>query len=80
MIEEAEGGTLFLDEVGDLSSSAQAKLLRFLEDGEYYRVGGTQKYAIKNADSFSNKQKSGRNDRTEAFQAGPVFQDSCGKG
>jgi transcriptional regulator with PAS, ATPase and Fis domain len=30
-----------------LSSSAQAKLLRFLEDGEYYRVGGTQKYAIK---------------------------------
>lgn len=46
LIEEAEGGTLFLDEVGDLSSSAQAKLLRFLEDGEYYRVGGTQKYAI----------------------------------
>ena len=47
LIEEAEGGTLFLDEVGDLSSSAQAKLLRFLEDGEYYRVGGTQKYTIK---------------------------------
>jgi len=46
LIEEAEGGTLFLDEVGDLSSSAQAKLLRFLEDGEYYRVGGTQKYSI----------------------------------
>jgi len=47
LIEEAEGGTLFLDEVGDLSSSAQAKLLRFLEEGEYYRVGGARKYLIK---------------------------------
>jgi DNA-binding NtrC family response regulator len=42
LIQEAEGGTLFLDEVGDLSLEAQAKLLRFLEDGEFYRVGGTE--------------------------------------
>ncbi len=42
LIEEATGGTLFLDEVGDLSPEAQAKLLRFLEDGGYYRVGGTK--------------------------------------
>jgi DNA-binding NtrC family response regulator len=40
LIEEAAGGTLFLDEVGDLSLEAQAKLLRFLEQGEFYRVGG----------------------------------------
>lgn len=46
LLETASRGTLFLDEVGDLSLEAQAKLLRFLEKGEFYRVGGTQKIAI----------------------------------
>ena len=46
LIEEAAGGTLFLDEVGDLSPEAQAKLLRFLELGEFYRIGGTKKLHI----------------------------------
>jgi transcriptional regulator of acetoin/glycerol metabolism len=35
----ADTGTLFLDEVGEMSSPAQAALLRFLEDGTFYRVG-----------------------------------------
>jgi DNA-binding NtrC family response regulator len=47
LIEEAEEGTLFLDEVGDLSLEAQAKLLRFLESSEFYRVGSTQKRTIR---------------------------------
>lgn len=42
LISEAEGGTLFLDEVDTLSLKAQAALLRFLQDGTYRRVGGTQ--------------------------------------
>ena len=46
LIEEAANGTLFLDEVGDLNLEAQAKLLRFLENGEFYRVGGTKKLQI----------------------------------
>jgi DNA-binding NtrC family response regulator len=47
LVEEAADGTLFLDEIGDLSIEAQAKLLRFLEQGEYYRVGGTKAHAVK---------------------------------
>ncbi len=47
LIEEAAEGTLFLDEIGDLSPGAQAKLLRFLQDGEYYRVGSSQMLTVK---------------------------------
>lgn len=39
LIQRASGGTLFLDEIGDLSPASQIKLLRLLQEGEYYQVG-----------------------------------------
>jgi DNA-binding NtrC family response regulator len=39
--ELANGGTLFLDEIGEMPRSAQPKLLRAIQDGRFYRVGGT---------------------------------------
>jgi DNA-binding NtrC family response regulator len=45
-VEEADGGTIFLDEIGDMSRSLQAKLLRFLEDGTFTRVGGNEELKV----------------------------------
>ena len=45
-VEEADGGTIFLDEIADMSRPLQAKLLRFLEDGTFTRVGGTQELRV----------------------------------
>lgn len=39
LVQEAADGTLFLDEIGDLEPSSQVKLLRLLQEGEYYRLG-----------------------------------------
>ena len=46
LLETAQGGTLFLDEVADLHPEIQAKLLRFLEEKEFFPLGGTRKRKV----------------------------------
>lgn len=44
--EQANGGTIFLDEIGDMDASAQAKVLRTLQEGKITRVGGEKEIAV----------------------------------
>jgi len=42
LVEIADGGTLFLDEITEMTTNLQAKLLKVIEDGDFFRVGGTK--------------------------------------
>lgn len=56
MIEETADGVLFLDEIGDLAPASQVKLLRLLQEGEYYPLGSDQPHRVKARVIFATNQ------------------------
>jgi DNA-binding NtrC family response regulator len=81
LFELADGGTIFLDEIGDMEIGMQAKLLRFLEDRTFRRIGGAKVITVDiRIISATNKdllkaieEKSFRNDLYYRLQVIPVF-------
>jgi DNA-binding NtrC family response regulator len=81
LFELADGGTVFLDEIGDMEMGMQAKLLRFLEDRSFRRIGGGRVYTVDvRIISATNKdlqksieEKSFRNDLYYRLQVIPIF-------
>src|SRR5438045_3066432 len=69
-IERAQGGTLFLDEIGELSPAVQVKLLRFLQEGEIERLGGTSTVKVD-----SRVVAATNRDLSAAVQAGKFRED-----
>src|SRR3954470_5274045 len=69
-IERAQGGTLLLDEIGELSPAVQVKLLRFLQEGEIERLGGTSTVKVD-----SRVVAATNRDLTAAVQAGKFRED-----
>ncbi|MDD2852015.1 MAG: sigma-54 dependent transcriptional regulator [Desulfuromonadaceae bacterium] len=81
LFEIADGGTVFLDEIGDMEMGMQAKLLRFLEDRSFRRIGGSRVFSVDvRIISATNKEllkaieeKSFRNDLYYRLQVIPIF-------
>ena len=70
LIDMADGGTLFLDEIGDMEPESQVKLLRVLETGMFFRVGGTRPRRVDvRLVAATNR------DLSEAMKAGQFRQD-----
>ena len=81
LFELANGGTVFLDEIGDMEMGMQAKLLRFLEDRSFRRIGGSRVFTVDvRIISATNKdlqksieEKTFRNDLYYRLQVIPIF-------
>jgi DNA-binding NtrC family response regulator len=81
LFELADGGTVFLDEIGDMEMGMQAKLLRFLEDRTFRRIGGAKVISVDvRIISATNKElmkaieeKTFRNDLYYRLQVIPIF-------
>src|SRR5437867_8730805 len=70
LVELADGGTLFLDEIGEMEPESQVKLLRALETGMFFRVGGTRPRRVD-----ARLVAATNRDLTEAMKSGHFRQD-----
>ncbi len=68
MIEKAENGTLFLDEIGDLNIASQIKLLRLLQNGEYFPLGSDKPRRLKSRIVIATHQDLIEKQRSGAFR------------
>jgi DNA-binding NtrC family response regulator len=68
MVEQAAGGVLFLDEIGDLSGASQVKLLRLLQEGEYYPLGSDRPQRLQARLVFATNHDLEREQRTGSFR------------
>ncbi len=68
MVEQAAGGTLFLDEIGDLSLVSQVKLLRLLQEGEYYPLGADRPKRMRARVVVATHQDLARKQQAGAFR------------
>ncbi|MEZ5070605.1 MAG: sigma-54 dependent transcriptional regulator [Bacteroidales bacterium] len=74
--EQADGGTIFLDEIGDMSLSAQAKVLRALQENKISRVGSDKDIAV-NVHPGRHQQEPEGGDREEPVSRGPLPPFEC---
>ena len=72
-LEAAAGGTLFLDEVGDLLPTLQVKLLRFLQEGTFERVGGQETLHVDARVSCRDQCRPENSNRQKPVSGGPLL-------
>ena len=75
LIELADGGTLFLDEIGEMEPDSQVKLLRVLETGMFFRVGGTRPRRVDVRLVAATNRDLADGDEDGAVPGGPLLSD-----
>ena len=73
LLESADGGTVFLDEIGEMVPALQAKLLRFLEEKTFKRVGGSADFTGQRSRHRRNQPRSAGRSPRRPIQAGSVL-------
>ncbi len=77
---QAHEGTIFLDEIGDMTLPIQAKLLRVLQERQFYPLGSEKPVEVDVRVIVATQKDLARTGKTGAFPGGPLLPDSCHSG